>query len=339
MEEIKVFGKTGASKIILDDSLNRLPYLIPKTPVFVITDDHVKVHWSKFFPNAPVFVMQAGESSKTIDAAIEICRWLTTQGADRSSFILGFGGGVVCDMTGFVASIYMRGINFGYVPTSLLAQIDAAIGGKTGVNLDGYKNMIGTFRQPAFVLIDPRTLNTLPDIEFRNGLAEAVKHCLIADRDMFFEMMQHAESILKRDRDLVKKLIKHSVQVKANIVNLDEQETGERRKLNLGHTWGHAVEKVLKIPHGQAVSVGLVFAANLSEQKGLLKKNERVEIIKLLKSLELPTKTPSQEKTIYESIIKDKKKEGDTIHFVFMKGIGQAEVIPIPVTELTSGIQ
>ena len=337
MQEFTINGATGSSKIILDNIPDCLPDLLPGADVFVITDDQVKSHWGHFFPNAPVYVMKAGERSKTIDTATDICRWLTKVGADRSSFILGFGGGVVCDMTGFVASVYMRGVSFGYVPTSLLAQIDAAIGGKTGINLDGFKNMIGTFRQPKFVLIDPQTLNTLPDIECRNGLAEAVKHCLIADKSMFNMLMEHIPDILAKKTNLIRQLIERSVRVKVDIVNRDELEAGERRKLNLGHTWGHAVEKTDTIPHGQAVSIGLAFAAKLSEQRGMLKKTQRQDIIRLLQLLGLPTETNTPAALIYDAIQKDKKKEDDKIHFVFIKEIGSVEVIPITMKELTKG--
>ncbi len=337
MQEFTINGATGSSIIILDHIPDRLPDLLPGVSMFVITDEHVESSWGHLFPKAPVFAMKAGEESKTIDTAVAICRWLSNLGAGRKSLLLGFGGGVVCDMTGFVASVFMRGIQFGLVPTSLIAQIDAAIGGKTGVNLDGFKNMIGTFRQPKFVLIDQQTLNTLPDNEFRNGLAEAVKHCLIADKPMFNKLMDQAPDVLAKKPDLIRALIEHSVRVKVDIVNRDELEAGERRKLNLGHTWGHAVEKTEKIPHGQAVSIGLAFAARLSEKKGLLQNSQQVEIIKLLQLLGLPTETKTPDTLIFDAIQKDKKKEGDIIHFVFIKDIGSAEVIPIPVNELTKG--
>ena len=337
MGKFTINGTTGSSKIILDSISKRLPDLLPDTDVFVVTDDRVKSHWGHLFPEAPVYVIKSGEKSKTINTATDICRWLTKEGADRSSFLVGFGGGVVCDMTGFVASVYMRGVSFGYVPTTLLAQIDAAIGGKTGVNLDGYKNMIGTFRQPAFVLIDPKTLSTLPDIEFRNGLAEAVKHCLIADQAMFNMLMAHVPDVLTKKPELIRELIERSVRVKVDIVNRDELEAGERRKLNLGHTWGHAVEKTDSIPHGQAVSIGLAFAARFSEQRGFLNKTQRKEIIGLLKLLGLPTETNTPAVLIYDAIQKDKKKEDDKIHFVFIKEIGSVEVIPIPLKELKKG--
>lgn len=318
----------------MGESIGNLAEHLPAGNVFAITDENLYRHYPECFKDMPVFVLKPGELSKTVASIEEACRWLMTQGAGRDAFILGVGGGVVCDIAGFVASVFMRGVDFGFVATSLLAQVDGSIGGKNGVNLDGYKNIIGTFNQPRFVICDTNMLHTLPAAEFRNGLAEVIKHALIADREMFDYLLNHHTDILKLKPEAVNYLVKRSVEIKATIVSADEREQGERRKLNLGHTWGHAVEKTDGIPHGQAVSIGMEFAAGLSVKKGLLAPDERDELIKLLRIFGLPTSTLTPAVNIFEALLKDKKKEKEHIHFVLMDGIGQVRVEPIGLSEL-----
>lgn len=327
-------GLHHKNHIITGAGFNNLKDILPHSNVFIITDTNVHNEYKKTLPDFPVFIMDAGEHTKTAGTAYHVCQWLMEEGAGRDAFLLGVGGGVVCDMTGFVASIYMRGISFGFVPTSLLAQVDAAIGGKNGVNLEGYKNIIGTFNQPGFVLCDPCFLDTLPVTELKNGLAEVVKHCLIADKKMFYLIKEQTEAILNLEKKLLHQLIEHSISIKLAIVRRDEFEKGERRKLNLGHTWGHGVEKVDGIPHGQAVSIGMVFAAKMSEKKGLLTSQETQQIIELLKELGLPTETKTSPELIYDTIKKDKKKKDNQIHFVFMDGIGDVKVELVNYDEL-----
>lgn len=334
MKPIIINGRHGSSRILAGETLDKLGEYIPGHNVFIITDKNLHKIYGHRFPDCPVYVLDAGEQQKTLENAAHICRWLMEEGAGRDAFVLGFGGGMVCDMAGFVASVYMRGTRFGYVATSLLAQVDAGIGGKNGVNLDGFKNIIGTFNQPQFVLCDTTLLHSLPKEELKNGLAEMVKHVLIADKHMFNIIKDHAGDILNLDEGLINKLVQHSIHVKAAIVNKDEVETGERRKLNLGHTWGHAVEKTDRISHGHAVAIGLAFAARLSEHKGRLRPAERIRLTKLLQSLGLPTESPTNPEIIFQSVVKDKKKEGDHIYFVLMEGIGQVSVEPIPIKEL-----
>ncbi len=339
MDTIFVKGSSRNSRILVGETMDKLAEYMPVNQVFIITDKNVYDIYKTSFPRFPVYTLTPGESTKTPASAIDICRWLMDNGAGRDAFILGIGGGMVCDMTGFVASVFMRGVAFGFVATSLLAQVDASLGGKNGVNLDGYKNIIGTFNQPQFVLCDTTMLHSLPTDELKNGLAEAVKHTLIADKKMFQHILNHAEDILKLDETLINKLVRHSIEVKSAIVSRDETEAGERRKLNLGHTWGHAVEKTDGIAHGQAVSIGLAFAAKLSEEKQLLSPDDRIIINELLHSLNLPTETNTDPKKIFRALVKDKKKEGDYIHFVLMNGIGNVTVEPLSLSELDDFIQ
>jgi 3-dehydroquinate synthase len=334
METIEVKLKNRQSNVIVGECLNNLEKYLKGRSNFIITDKNVNDIYADRFPPCPVYVIEPGEKSKDLNVVALISRWLLDQGADRSSFITGIGGGVVCDLAGFVASTYLRGIRFGFVATSLLAQVDAAIGGKNGVNLDGYKNMVGTFTQPEFVICDVDLLISLPHKEFISGMAEVIKHALISDRHQFAHLEEFSDAILAKERNEMEHMVGHSARIKAAVVENDELEKGERRKLNLGHTWGHAVEKVTGMPHGEAVSVGLAFSARLSRKKGLLNEMEEGRIIKLLTDYELPVRTDSDPAEIFEALVRDKKKEGGAIHFILMKGIGETVIESIRVEEL-----
>ncbi|MEN6501573.1 MAG: 3-dehydroquinate synthase, partial [Tenuifilaceae bacterium] len=251
----------------------------------------------------------------------------------------GIGGGVVCDITGFVASTYMRGVRFGFVATSLLAQVDASIGGKNGVNLDGYKNIVGTFNQPQFVICDTSLLKTLPETELSNGFAEMVKHALIADAPQFNILESNTNRLNTCDLELLDSLVASSVGVKASIVTADERESGERKKLNFGHTWGHAVEKVTGIPHGQAVSIGMAFASQLSAEKGLLTPDECHRITSLLIALNLPVSIKANTNNIFEALQRDKKRCSNAIDFILLEGIGKAVIKSLSLVEIKEFIE
>jgi 3-dehydroquinate synthase len=259
---------------------------------------------------------------------------------DRSCFIVGVGGGIVCDITGFAASTYMRGLPFGFVSSTLLSQVDASVGGKNGVNFHGYKNMVGVFNQPAFVICDTEMLKTLPRKELICGLAEVVKHAVIGNREFFDFLEQRYADALNLDQTVMERLVYDSIIVKSAVVERDEREKGERRKLNFGHTLAHALEKVINISHGEAVSIGMVFAANLSVHRDLLSNDEAERIRLLLKQLQLPTDidTGIDKEKIKDAIRKDKKREGRGIHLVLLKSIGEAVVREIAIEELEASI-
>lgn len=334
MEIVEVKGTNSLSKILIGESISNLNKYAPLKNTFIISDTNVDKIYRSSFPNLPVFVIKAGEPSKNLLNTSEIYRWLLDQGADRSSFIIGIGGGVVCDIAGFVASTFMRGIKFGFVATTLLAQVDASVGGKNGVDLDGYKNIIGTFNLPQFVICDISMLKTLPPVELSNGMAEVVKHALINDKTKFEFIENNVEGILALNSDVLEYLVNRSVKIKAEIVEKDMHEGGLRRVLNLGHTWGHAIEKITGISHGQAVSIGLVFSAKLSYQKGMITIAEWDRIVNLLNKLGLPVNTEINPCEGIDIIKKDKKKKGKCIHFILMKGIGEVEVVEISFDEL-----
>ena len=338
MKTIEVKGEKSNSSIFIGESLLKLLNYTPVENVFIITDSNVEQLYQSHFPKFPVFVLKSGEAQKNLSNAEYIYQWLLENGADRSSFIVGIGGGVVCDMAGFIASTYMRGVRFGFVSSTLLSQVDASIGGKNGLDLDNYKNVIGTFNQPEFVICDTALLVTLPITELRCGLAEVVKHTLISDRKMFEFIEQNYSRALSLEKEVIDLLVEHSVETKAGIVNRDEKEKGERRKLNLGHTWGHAIEKITGIPHGEAVSIGIAFSAWLSEKRGLLSSTERDRIIALLHLLGLPTSSDVSREAAMEALLHDKKKEGTKMHFVLMEGIGHVTVEAISIEELKRSI-
>lgn len=334
MEKIPLKGQYTASMVLVGERIENLHTYTPSGQLFYITDENIHRLYGHHWQDKPCFVLAPGESSKVPELALSIYRWLIQEGADRQSFIVGVGGGMVCDLAGFVATTYLRGLRFGFVATSLLAQVDASVGGKNGVNIDGFKNLVGTFNQPEFVICDTGLLATLPQAEVQNGLAEVVKHALIADADMFDKIAGNIPNILSLQPDIINHLVSRSVHIKSAIVERDERENNERRKLNLGHTWGHAVEKTDRIPHGHAVSIGLVFAADLSVNMGYMSTRERDRLIALLQNLGLPVSTQTQVSKIYDALLKDKKKEAETMHFVLMKGIGNVVVEPVSLVDL-----
>jgi 3-dehydroquinate synthase len=317
------------SSILIGESIENLSNCLNSDKVFILTNPNISDLYSDYFPkNAKVITMPAGEANKNLNTVLDTVRQLIAAEADRKSVIVGFGGGIVCDMTGFIASIYMRGTKFGFVPTTLMAQVDASVGGKNGVNCDGYKNMIGVFNQPDFVLCDPKTLKTLPEREFKAGMAEVIKCGLIVDGSFFAYIENNIDAILKQDKDMIHVIVNKSIEIKANIVKSDEKEAGERKKLNLGHTFGHAIEKYSNntLLHGEAVSVGLVIAAKISELLDLITSEDFVRIKNVLQKTGLPVTTDISPANLLEAIGKDKKRESNAVHFVLNNGTGHSEI-------------
>lgn len=334
METVTINTNSGQSNILIGESLQNLQRYVPAARPIIITDVNVGKLYHLDSMAAEVIVIGTGEEIKTLATVEDIYSQLISWGADRSAFIVGIGGGIVCDIAGFVASTYLRGVRFGFVATTLLAQVDAAIGGKNGVNFERYKNMVGLFQQPEFVICDPEVLKTLPQKEIACGLAEIVKHAAIADPDLFAYLERHAEDILELESRAVKKVVSASVRIKASIIRRDETEKGERRILNFGHTFGHAIEFATGVPHGEAVSLGMVYASNLSFKRGLLTDAENQRLRVLLNDLHLPTRFNSKTEGVAEAIGKDKKRADVRIHFVLLNGIGNAVVEQIAVEEL-----
>lgn len=286
-----------------------------------------------------------GEEYKSFETLKSIYDRLIEFGFDRSSFLLALGGGVVGDIAGFAAATFLRGIPFIQVPTTLLAQVDSSVGGKTGINHEKGKNLIGAFYQPGLVLIDTATLDTLPEREYLSGLAEVAKYGIVLDGTLFDFMSANTGKLLDRDKEALLTVIKRSCSLKASIVEKDEKEAGLRAVLNYGHTIGHAVETLTcykKYTHGEAVAIGMAQAARLSESMGFTDKAETEKIITLLKSLHLPVEIPSFRQSEYlEALVHDKKVREGGINFVFNRGIGDfhiSRVSDIQSLLKTSGI-
>jgi 3-dehydroquinate synthase len=338
MKTIRIHGDTGASTILVGEVLESIGKYAPLEKTVVITDTNVRRHYQKDFPPCEIIEIKSGEKIKTLDTVKEIYQRLTEIEADRSSFIVAIGGGVVCDIAGFVASTYMRGVRFGFVSTTLLSQVDASVGGKNGVNLGGYKNMVGVFNQPEFVICDLNLLKTLPEKDLLSGFAEIVKHAIIGDPELFSYLEENYERGLSLDTDVINRLVCDSIVIKSSIVNRDEKETGERRKLNFGHTFGHAIEKTTGASHGEAISAGMVIASVLSNKRGYLSAEDAEKIEGLLEKLKLPTRLPFDLGTVLDALGKDKKRNGDSINFVLLRAIGHAVVEKISIKELETAI-
>lgn len=278
--------------------------------------------------------LDASEAAKNLDTVTGICRFLLEAGADRKAFVLALGGGITTDMAGFAACIYKRGVRFATLPTTLLAQVDAGIGGKTGVNLDGYKNILGVIRQPEFVYIAGGTLETLSDREYRSGVAEMLKTFIISDAPHYRRALKLLRSGARADAEL----IRAAASIKCGVVERDEFETGERRVLNLGHTVGHAVEwwqAVADSPerysHGEAVSIGIIQAARLSEALGVCRRGLAAQLKADFAAAGLSTGCPVPASALREAIARDKKAAGGSVHFVLIRDIGRVEVRLLPV--------
>ena len=336
MEKIIINTPGFLSEILVGEKWENVIRLLPEKGAVIITDDTVNQLYGNNFPDIPVFALKPGEGSKKLDVVEHLAGQLLEAGIDRSGFVLGIGGGVVCDVAGFLASIYMRGIRCGYVSTTLLSQVDASTGGKNGVNLGGTKNMIGTIRQPEFVICDTAMLTTLPEEEYLSGLAELIKTAVIGDKDLFELIETSFDKIMKRDINLLSVLVARSVRYKGMVVSEDEKETGLRRILNFGHTFGHAVELQKGLKHGFAVATGMEFAAAFSFEKRYINKEGYERIVNLLKRFNLIIQHDLTVDHVEKLILHDKKKTGTDIHFIFTHGIGRAEIEKIPVTEVVS---
>ena len=339
MQRIHIEGSTGSSQILIGERLENLPRYLPDAKTVLITDTHVNDLYGMLFPVKDVIEIGCGEGIKTLETVRWLYQRLIDLEVDRSSFIIGVGGGVVCDIVGFVAATYMRGVRFGFVSTTLLSQVDASVGGKNGVNLGGYKNMIGVFCQPEFVICDLDMLNTLPAKEVHCGMGEIVKHAIISDAGMFEFLEQNYFGAVSLDLRVIEKLVHQSVLIKSAVVNRDEKEAGERRILNFGHTFGHGIEKTTDLSHGEAVSVGMVLAGALSAQMGLLKPTVLRRVCTLLEKLHLPTQIPTNPESIIDALHKDKKRQGKHIHFIALEDIGRVSVRSVAIERLEEAVR
>lgn len=309
-----------------------LEQLVDPAKTVIVTDENIfNAHWRKL-KDWKTIVLQPGEENKIQSTVDSIIQQLIGYGADRKSVLIGLGGGVVTDITGYAASIYMRGIRFGFVPVSLLAMVDASIGGKNGIDVGPYKNLAGTIRQPEFLLYDSSFLKSLPNTEWVNGFAEIIKHACIKDAKLFRELEANNVRHYKNDKEALSKLVQKNAVIKSNVVMEDEFEHGERKLLNFGHTWGHAIETNYALPHGHAVSIGMVMACRLSEQLNGFKGTDRV--VELLEKYGLPVEMEVDKKKVFEVLKMDKKKVNTSMNYILLNDIGNAVIKSIPIEKL-----
>lgn len=305
---------------------------VDKDHAVLITDENIFAAFPKKFKGCNTIVLQPGEDFKvqaTVDSIIE---QLIEFKADRKTFLIGVGGGVVTDITGYVAAVYMRGLRAGFVPTSVLAMVDASIGGKNGIDVGVYKNLVGTIRQPEFLLYDYSFLKSLPGKEWINGFAEIIKHSCIKDRNLFGELEKNKPAFYRKNKAALAKLIRRNVEIKSSVVKVDEFEKAERRLLNFGHTLGHAIENMYELSHGQAISIGMTAACHISEK--LTGFNETERVVKVLDQYGLPTYAEYDQQEAMKVLTMDKKREKGTMNYVLLEKIGKGVVKGIPVGEL-----
>lgn len=309
-------GLAGKSMCIVSDST--------VAPLYA---DQVKAELLKVSDHVCQFTFPAGEAHKNLDTVQDLFQCLIENGLDRKSLVVALGGGVTGDLSGFGAAAYLRGIDFIQIPTTLLAQVDSSVGGKTGVDFLQYKNMVGAFHQPRLVYMNMSTLQSLPNWEFTCGMGEILKTGLICDEEFFRFVCKNQPEISKLDLSMLSRMIRRCCEIKAGVVERDPKEQGERALLNLGHTVGHAVEKMknFQLLHGQCVGVGLIAAAYLSMQRGLLTEEEYEEIRKGCHSYNLPLSVDSLNAgDVLAATKKDKKMEAGHIKFILMDGIGKS---------------
>ena len=355
MIRIPVAAPSRSYDVLLENGLlaragESLGRILANRRVFIVTVPPVRRRWAKALLQsldgagiqADVLEMLDGERFKRLTTLEKLAAKLAKLGADRSATLIALGGGVVCDVTGFLASIYMRGVDVIQVPTTVLAQVDAAIGGKTGVNLQSGKNLLGTFHQPRMVLIDPGVLTTLPSREYRAGLYEALKCGIIGAPGLFRLLEERRREILDREPSVVEKVIAESVRLKASVVSADEREGGLRQVLNLGHTIGHALEAethYTRLLHGEAVAWGMVAATNIALSIGKLDSIEGGRITHAILGLGKLPRMQISTASILKRLRSDKKTRGGVVHFILPRDIGKVEIVAdVPETIVRSAV-
>ena len=333
MEKIKHIN----TSIFFNESFTNIDnYLndVDQNNIFFLVDNKVfELHKTLFQPNKNTLLIKSTEDSKSIKNVSSLIEKILKLGGNKKSYIIGIGGGIVCDITGFIASIFMRGIRFAYVPTTVLSITDAALGGKNGVNFNHIKNLVGTINEPNFVLVDLCFLDSLKENEFNDGFAEIIKHACIASPELFKKLEKSLISY--ESRDLLSEILKESISIKLNIVSKDINDLTLRKILNFGHTFGHAIEAKYNFSHGNSVSLGMIYACQISNKLGYLS-DEKVNRVKnLLNKFGLPVDISKINVSgILHLIEKDKKVKYNNIDFIILRDIGCAEILNIKISDL-----
>lgn len=345
MQRIRVSAASSAYDVVvesgcLDQAAEQIEAVAEGRRLFVIADEGALASQGKRLTasisrlNPTMLPVRLGEDRKRLAVVEELTEKMHRAGADRSAVVITFGGGIAGDVGGFVAASYMRGVSFVQIPTTLLAQVDASVGGKTGVNLSTGKNLVGAFHQPLLVLIDPQTLETLPAAEFRAGLYEVIKHGIIWSPELFELLETQRDTVISREPQVLEQIIADSVRIKAHVVSEDEREGGLRRILNYGHTLGHGLEAETgykRLLHGEAVGWGMIAAGRLAESMGMLSTADRERAEQLIRAYgPIPDLAGVDAAAVANRIHGDKKTIGGKVHFVLPTGIGKVEIVVNP---------
>jgi 3-dehydroquinate synthase len=329
---------TQSVAMLLDTNFTHTITTLGWDKAFFLVDENVLQLHASYFLDKRVVSIKSGEAAKDIHYVMSLMETLLSLRMQRSDLLIGVGGGVVSDITGFLGATYKRGVAFAFFPTTLLAMVDAAIGGKNGINIGTYKNMMGTISQPTHILYDYSFLSSLPQNEWVNGFAEIIKHACIRDVNMFDELSQNNVAFYQKNMKSLKQLIAKNVSIKSDIISQDVNETGIRKLLNFGHTLAHAIEKHYNLDHGKAVSIGMYYDALLSHKINGFQYHGRIQ--QLLQQYHLPTHFECDFATLMPYIANDKKNHSDaTIDYIFLEAIGIGKVVSTNIKKIETLIQ
>jgi len=317
---------TGEVTYVFNNTAKAPETLADNRKCIFVTDNHIAALYPDFLKNREVIILPAGEANKNWDSIKRLTEELLQREAHRNTMLIALGGGMVTDITGFIASVYMRGVAFGYIPTTLLAMVDAAVGGKNGINLGLHKNILGCIQQPKFILYDTSFLKTLPDEEWSNGFAEVIKYACLFDEKLFDTLSRHNIQFYKENSSALEELIATCVAWKNKTVLADEKENDNRKLLNFGHTAGHAIETLYKLPHGYAVALGMVIACIVSERTSGLNVDAKGNLSALLQQYGLPARRNIDVKAVTNLLKLDKKRNHENIDYIVLNRIGEGVV-------------
>ncbi len=338
MDKIKINTKSKNYNVYIEDSFIMLKNILGEIDfenIFIITDDNVEQLYLNELKNNLAnfktiqYVLKSGEQSKNLDIIKQLYEFALKNDVNKSTLVVALGGGVVGDVTAFFSSTYYRGIKYIQIPTTLLSQVDSSVGGKTGVDFLGFKNIIGSIYQPQLVFINIRTLSTLQNRDFNTGMAEIIKYAAGFNCELFNYLQSNSANIKKLEKNCLMHIIKKSIEIKNEVVTRDELDGKIRMKLNLGHTFGHSIEKCtnFSFTHGEAIAIGTMMSLNLSEKLGLIQKNTISIIEKTYKDFNLPTKLCGVEsESIYENMLFDKKKIGSELNICIVDSLGNCKI-------------
>lgn len=330
---------TGTVKYLFESHFEEVKQFADPDNCILIIDSRVAELHQDLFTNYKKILIESDEQHKSLAQVEYICGELLALEAHRGNTLIGIGGGITTDITGFVASMYMRGISFGFVPTTLLGMTDAAIGGKNGVNFALQKNLLGTIQQPSFILYDPQLLATLPDEEWSNGFAEVIKYACLFDAPLFEELSQHDISWYQTNKEALQLLIERCADWKNKTVMDDEQEKDKRKLLNFGHTAGHAIETIYEYSHGNAVAVGMMIACKISEQECGLDKSVTAKLENILQQYALPVSVELDVEQVMQVLSMDKKRNNEGVDYILLKDIGKPVVQALPFDMIRHGLE